>query len=479
MERARKFPDYAPPTKIVYADGRPTTLHLRRCRLTLTGAGKAREHVFDKQSITIGAMADNDVVVEDDTVSRYHCRVVQEADSWMLQDLGSTNGSFINRVRVRDAYLKAGCTLTVGRTDFKFQHADEKVEILPSRRAALGGLIGRNAKMREIYAILEKIAPTGTTVVIEGETGTGKEVVAKTIHELSPRNQGALMVLDCGAVPPNLIESEIFGHERGSFTGALMTRQGLFELAHGGTLFLDEIGELSPDLQPKLLRAIEQREIRRVGSGRPIRVDVRVVAATNRNLEAEVRAGRFREDLFYRLSVVRVLLPPLRDRAEDIPMLVTHFLEHGPFNRTRSEEQRVRQASEDTLSALMSYAWPGNVRELANVIERAVSFCDGDTIEVEHLPDQLRGGGPIVVPGVAATDRPFKEAKENWINRFEREYVLSVLQKNMFNISHAAREADIDRKYFRKLMRKYDIRSPGAAELDDDFEDSEGEVEGA
>ncbi|MEK6607827.1 MAG: sigma 54-interacting transcriptional regulator [Myxococcota bacterium] len=472
LERApRKFPDYAPPTKIVYADGRPAALHLRRCRLGVIVAGRLRESLFDKQTVTVGAMGDNDLVVEDDTVSRYHCRIVQDADAWLLQDLGSTNGTFINRVRVREGYLKPGCTITVGETDLKFQHADERVEILPSRRGSLGGLIGRNPKMRAIYAIIEKIAPTGTTVVVEGETGTGKEVVAQAIHALSPRRSGPLMVLDCGAVPPNLIESEIFGHERGSFTGALMTRQGLFELAHGGTLFLDEIGELSVDLQPKLLRAIEQREIRRVGSSKPLRVDVRVIAATHRNLDVEVKAGRFREDLFYRLSVVRVVLPPLRERPDDVALLARHFLDTGAWNRGRAGQPRVREIAERALDLLASYAWPGNVRELANVIERAVSFCDGETIEVEHLPDQVRrdvaGVGAAAAP---LADEPFKEAKERTVSRFERDYVLATLQKSGFNISHAAREADIDRKYFRKLMRKYGIRSDTHADDSDDEE---------
>src|SRR6266567_2695327 len=349
---AKKFPDYVPPTKVHYDGQKPATLHLRKCKLVTQVGGRAREHTFDKGAITVGAMEDNDLVVSDDTVSRYHCRIVQEDTAYLLVDLGSTNGTFINRVRVKEAYLKPGCTIGLGNTEVKFHAADEKLEILPSRKERLGDMVGRHVKMRELYAVLEKIAPTATTVVIEGETGTGKEVVAQTIHELSTRASGPIMVFDCGAVPDNLIESELFGHEKGSFTGAIMTRQGLFEMAHGGTLFLDELGELPLDLQPKLLRALEQREIRRVGSNKPIKVDVRIIAATNRNLEDEVRAGRFRQDLFYRLSVVKVFLPPLRERIDDLAVLVKHFLNEATYNKKSDGGQKVTGVSRAAMDLL-------------------------------------------------------------------------------------------------------------------------------
>ncbi len=452
-----KFPDYIPPTKIAYLDGRPAEIHLRKCKFVIEQAGRRREKIFDQSVITIGAMDDNDFVVNEETVSRYHCKVLQDQDGYVLQDQSSTNGTFINRVRIREAYLKSGCTVQVGKVELKFYFADEKVPVVPSQKERLGLLIGRNVKVREIYGIIEKIAPAGTTVVIEGETGTGKEVVAQTIHQLSPRASGPMMIFDCGAVPENLIESELFGHEKGSFTGAIMTRQGLFEMAHGGTLFLDELGELNLDLQPKLLRALEQREIRRVGSSKPIKVDVRVIAATNRNLEEEVRSGRFRQDLFYRLSVVRILLPPLRERPEDIPLLVEHFLKTHTFNRGSDGKQRVEGIEREALDLLAGYRWPGNVRELVNVIERAVSFCEGQTIGVRDLPEQLRLAGASAGVEAATGEITFKEAKERWVSSFERDYIVALLKKNHGNISHAAREADIDRKYFRKLMRKYGV----------------------
>jgi DNA-binding NtrC family response regulator len=492
----KKFPDFVPPTKVSYLDRGPT-LHLRRCTLSLVD-DPTQEWTFDKEEVRIGSMDDNDVVLRDDTVSRYHAKVVQEDTGYVLVDLRSTNGTFINKVRVREAFLKPGCTIGCGHGMLRFNALEEEVQIVPSREAQCGGLIGGNARMREIYSILEKIAPTATTVVIEGETGTGKEVVAQTIHSLSPRAKNELVVFDCGAVPPNLIESELFGHEKGSFTGAMMTRQGLFEMADGGTLFLDELGELPIDLQPKLLRALEQREVRRVGSSKPIKVDVRIIAATNRNLEEEVRAGRFRQDLFYRLSVVRLHLPSLRERADDIPVLVQHFLETGSYNRVGTGGRRVKQVARDAMTALQNYPWPGNVRELVNVVERAISFCDGDTLTAADLPDYVRSarppsqsrgearraqsqpGGAIAREGASLATPPkppeemlgegvtFKDAKERWVAAFERDYILSLLRRHGGNISHAARDADIDRKYFRKLMKKYDIEAAG---LDDEADD--------
>jgi len=482
----KKFPDFVPPTKVAYLDHGPT-LHLRRCMLQMAD-DPSQEWTFDKEEIRIGSMDDNDIVLADDTVSRYHCRIVQDDTSYVLMDNASTNGTFINKVRVREGFLKPGCTLSVGQSQLKFNAREEEVQILPSRADRCGELIGGNAKMRELYSIIEKIAPTATTVIIDGETGTGKEVVAQSIHSLSPRSRNELVVFDCGAVPPNLIESELFGHEKGSFTGAMMSREGLFEQADGGTLFLDELGELPLDLQPKLLRALESREVRKVGATKAQKVDVRIIAATNRNLEDEVRAGRFRQDLFYRLSVVRLHLPALRDRADDIPVLVRHFLDHGPYNRLPNGAPRVREVARDALAALQHYPWPGNVRELLNVIERAVSFCAHGVIEAADLPDYIRSAkappreppkrSAIVAPAASLAAQPpptpeellgagvtFKDAKERWVATFERDYILQTLRRNTGNISHAARHADIDRKYFRKLMKKYDIEAAG---VDDD-----------
>lgn len=479
MSFGDKFPDDIPPTKIAYISGRPATLHLRKCKLVTERAdGTMLEYIFDQPTVSLGAMDDNDLVVDDDTVSRYHCRIFQDDNAYLIQDLGSTNGTFINRVRVREAFLKPGCQITVGKTDIRFQSLDERVEIQPVNREKFGRIVGKSLRMREIFSILEKISPTGVTVVIEGETGTGKEVVARTVHEESHRAKQPFVVFDCGAVPENLIESELFGHEKGSFTGAIMARQGLFEVAQGGTIFLDELGELSLDLQPKLLRALEQREIRRVGSNKPIKIDVRVIAATNRNLAEEVKAGRFREDLFYRLSVVRLILPPLRDRKEDIALLARHILLRGLFNKDAEGRPLIKGVARDALDAMMAYEWPGNVRELVNVVERACAYAESDYVTLEDLPDAISGVGIVrrrpSPDAMTARDKidqvaekPFKEAKEEWVSSFERDYILNLLKRNSYNISHAAREADIDRKYFRKLMKKYDIEVPDGVQDDD------------
>ncbi len=465
------------PTKLHYLDGRPTELTLRRCKLEVVKGDRVEGHTFDQRdTIRIGAADENDLVIRDDTVSRHHCEIFLESGQYMVRDLGSTNGTFVNRVRIREAWLKPGCALTLGTTEMRYAASDETFRIVPSDKNRFQDIIGGNPQMREIYAILERIAPTDATVIIEGETGTGKEVVARSTHLASRRAGGPFMVFDCGAVPENLIESELFGHEKGSFTGAVSTRQGVFELAQGGTVFLDELGELALDLQPKLLRVLEQREVKRVGGTKPIKIDVRVVAATNRTLEEEVRAGRFREDLFYRLSVVRLLLPPLRDRLDDVPPLIQQFLKAGRFNQGPDGQRRIRQISRAALDRLLEYEWPGNVRELHNVVERAVSFADGDTIELRDLPDHIAMAhrpiheAPTSVekgPAPAAAAAPdtsgtFKDAKEDWVSSFEKEYIEALLKRNDGNISHAAREADIDRKYFRKLMKKYGISADGS-----------------
>ena len=478
------LPTPSSPTKITYVDGRPTTITLRKCKIEVMGEGKVQQHVFDKDVVSIGATPDNDLAIDDETVSRNHCKIFTEGAHYMVRDLDSTNGTFVNRVRVREAWLKPDNTITLGKTDVRFAPVDEKFRIVPSNKQRFGELIGRDAKMREIYAILEKISPTDATVVIEGETGTGKEVVARSIHQQSRRKNGSFMVFDCGAVPENLIESELFGHEKGAFTGAMTTRQGVFELANGGTVFLDELGELATDLQPKLLRVLEQREVKRVGGSRPIKVDVRVVAATNRHLEAEVQAGRFREDLFYRLSVVRILLPALRERKDDIPTLVQHFLNQGHFNRDRDGNAKVESLARDAIDRILAYHWPGNVRELLNVVERAVSFAESKVIEVRDLPEHIAHphgarvsrissappGAPPVMGGgmVPDTESAFKDAKEQWIAVFEKDYIENLLRKNNNNISHAAREAKIDRKYFRKLMKKYEITTTDSDSDDGD-----------
>ncbi len=447
-------------------------LRLNKVRIITTDhEGVDREYIFDQDAITIGSDAECDVVLQDSRVSKRHCRIVKEADNYVLIDEDSTNGTFLNGVRIKEAFLEPKSRLSIGMSNLFFDVFGETFEITPSYRSNLGELIGRSVKMRKIFALLEKVAPTSTTVVIQGETGTGKEVVARTLHKLSPRAKKPFVVFDCGAVPKDLIESELFGHEKGSFTGAVGARQGLFEFADSGSLFLDEIGELSLELQPKLLRVLEQREIRRVGSNRPVRVDARLIAATNRDLQQEVQAGRFREDLFYRLSVVTIHLPPLRERTEDIPLLVRHFLAHSAFNRGPDDQPRVKGVSADALDLLMSYKWPGNVRELLHVVERAVAFAEHEFLTGPELLEHMLGSQSKPHPRTQERTEPapwrnahpkrFKEAKEEWLGRFEKEYIHAMLQKHGYKIAPAAREAGLDRKYFRQLARKYGLIEGG------------------
>lgn len=489
------------PTKIAYVNGRPSTLQLQRVQLLVhPGLPKQREHIFEQDIITIGTREDNDLILAaDDTISRYHCQIIQEDERYILIDRNSTNGTHINGVRVREAFISPGATIAVGNTHIRFNPFQERVNINPAESERFGDIVGKSVKMREIFSVIEKIAPTSATVIIEGETGTGKEVIAQTIHKVSSRNNGPFVVFDCGAVPESLIESELFGHEKGSFTGAVMSRKGLFEMADGGTIFLDELGELALDLQPKLLRVLEQREVRRIGANKSSPINVRVIAATNRALEQEVRAGNFREDLFYRLSVVRLYLPSLRERREDIPLLVNHFIHSKRFNKLHDEETlRVRSIEREAINALERYDWPGNVRELVNVIERACSMAETDCIRLLDLPDHISGLNPrlgdlVHAPyqqelGAQRTEpvheeellsentwedlpdrdtfhhKPFKEAKEEWISIFEQDYLTELLIRHKGNISQASREADIDRKYFRKLMQKYNIEADDLTE---------------
>lgn len=500
MAKVDHSSEYVSATKISYLNGKPTTLHLQKCRIVTHSREGRKEWVFNHGFVTIGSMDDNNLVIQDETVSRYHAQISQENNAYIIRDLGSTNGTFVNQVRIREAFLIPGCLLRFGSSEFIFQPVDEEIPIVPSTEEKFGDIVGGNVKMREIYGILEKIAPTNATIVIEGETGTGKEVIAQTIHKMSLRAKKPFLVFDCGAVPESLIESELFGHEKGSFTGAIMMRQGLFELAQGGTIFLDELGELSLELQPKLLRVLEQREVRRVGGSKAFPVDVRVVAATNRKLEEEVRNNRFREDLFYRLSVVRIFLPPLRDRIDDLPLLVKHFLKNSSFNRDRNSNLKLRSISREALHAMTQYHWPGNVRELLNVVERACSLADGDCIELCDLPDhisqrvrvlenvnsvQTMSTKPFIPEAVETRaaentekaqvlsaavaelgDKTFKDAKKEWLAAFESDYVQSLLLRSNNNISQAAREANLDRKYFRKMMKKYGIKATDESDLD-------------
>ena len=321
------------------------------------------------------------------------------------------------------------------------------------------GLIGMSAPLAAVYNVIEKVADTPSTVLIMGESGTGKELIARALHEQSPRADKPLITVNCAAIPGTLIESELFGYEKGAFTGAVSSKPGRFELADGGTLFLDEIGEIPLEMQVKLLRALQENEFERVGGIRTIKVNVRVVAATNRDLAADIEIGRFREDLYYRLNVVPIQVPPLRDRRDDIPDLVEHILEK--FRARLGKE--TRRLAPDALEALASYRWPGNIRELENMIERMLLFCDGETIRLEDLPEGLREARPTPIANIQApltppADASLKAVVRAETERVERHMILSALEETGGNVTHAARRLQISRKSLQNKMKELGLR---------------------
>lgn len=439
----------------------PRKIHIRRAAVQCISGPEAGESwLMERDVIRIGSAKTGDIVITDSTVSRHHAEIRRGRDGVLLRDLGSTNGTFVGHVRAKEVYLGPDTRFRVGRTELVFTPADEIIDVEPSASDHFENLVGNSVAMREVFGILERVAPTDLTVLITGETGTGKELASRAVHQRSKRNKSPLIVFDCGAAPDNLIESELFGHQRGAFTGAVEARPGVFEMAHGGTIFLDEIGELPLELQPKLLRVLEQREVRRVGASTTKSIDVRVVAATNRNLREEVDAGRFREDLYYRLAVVEMTMPPLRDRLEDLDRLAHHLLERSSHN------SGVATIDPAVIGMFSSYRWPGNVRELNNVIERAMLFADGSSITIDTLPEALQAernspaaaqASPLPGSDADASALSFKDAKDQLIDAFERQYLMDLLERNDGNVSKAARAADMDRKTITRLMKKHSI----------------------
>ena len=401
----------------------------------------------------IGKADDNELVLGDDTVSRHHCELVREGNAVRVRDLGSTNGTRVDGTRVQDALLSPGAVLKVGEVEIALRAGPQKQEVLPSDKPRFGPALGQSLAMRTIFGVLERIAPTEATVLLEGETGTGKDVLARAIVEHSPRKTGPFVVVDCGAVSYSLIESELFGHERGAFTGAVSSRQGAFELADGGTVFLDEIGELPLDVQPKLLRVLETREFRRVGGNKPIKSDVRVIAATKRDLKREVHAGKFREDLYFRLAVVPITVPSLRTRREDIPMLAENILASAAAGGTPMH------LGERAMQGLLAHDWPGNVRELRNVLERAVYMARA--AGQDELGDVVLYGAPGAESANAFSfepDKSYRETRAKFEAEFERRYVKWLLSRHGGNVSAAARDAKMDRKHLHELAKKHGVR---------------------
>jgi DNA-binding NtrC family response regulator len=440
----RRFPE-AMPTELV-REPAAGELRVDRYELAVVEGPSTGIRLVGSDSpvTTIGSHELCSLVLADPLVSRFHCEIRLGDDGPRLRDTGSLNGTTIDGVRVVESYLRGGSILRLGKSAVRFEFAPNGHTLLSSARR-FGQLVGESVAMRQVFAYLERAAPTSATVLLEGETGTGKSLAARAIHENSPRRDQSFVIVDCAAIPAGLLESELFGHERGAFTGAEARRIGAFEEASGGTLFLDEIGELPADLQSKLLGAIENRAVRRLGGNGAIPFDIRLVAATNRDLRADLNSGRFRADLFFRLAVVRIELPSLRRRHEDVPLLAAEIL--TGLGASPDRARAILDA--DTARRLSSSAWPGNIRELRNYLERRLVLDDG------HPPDGDQGRAidpPFIDPGLA-----FADARTRALAHFERRYCVALLERHEGRVAQAAAAAGIDRTYFYRLLRRHGL----------------------
>ncbi|HSR96946.1 MAG TPA: sigma-54 dependent transcriptional regulator [Kofleriaceae bacterium] len=432
-----------PRTTEALTSSRPVRVVVRECRLTVVGGERdGTPFLFAAERMVIGADPKADLVIDDAAMSKFHCEIRIADGAATVRDLGSRNGTLIDRVPVIEAPLRDGALLGLGRTQLQFNVGTREVEVPLSPRERFGRLLGRSAAMRATFAVLEAAATSDSTVLLQGESGTGKDLAAESIHHESARRDGPFVVVDCGAIPANLLEAELFGFEVGAFTGATAQRIGAFEAAVGGTILLDEIGELALDLQPKLLRAIERREIQRIGGTQRIAIDVRIVAATNRNLKAEVNARRFRSDLYFRLAVLVVTVPPLRDRAADIPLLVGALLDdlHAGDSAMASALR-----GGELLPELLRHGWPGNVRELRNYVEACV-------VRQERATTTSTAEPAIDVA------LPLRVVRERWLRHVERRYLEQLLLIHGNNVSAAARAAGIDRVHLHRLLARVGLR---------------------
>jgi len=415
------------------------------CLIVIGGPDVGLNLDLEPGRYVVGKSRECALALSDAAVSRQHLSL--EVDRWgvVVRDLDSKNGSYYYGARFREVVIGAGAVIQIGATQLNFVRRPTGARVTPSEHDHFGQLYGRSLVMRELFTVLERVAGSSEPVLIEGETGTGKELCAEAIHKASTRARGPFVVCDLAGVPRTLIESELFGHVKGAFTGAAADRVGAFESGHRGTVFLDEIGELEADFQPRLLRALENHTVRRVGSAIYRNVDVRIIAATNRDLGQEVESGGFRTDLFHRLSVVRVRLPALRERKEDIPFLVEKFLAGSGVKIASS-----------TMALLQEYDWPGNVRELKNVLRRGVALqSDGGTLEPESLGLAVTAGGAS--PSTPAAADTYHEAKAQLIETWERSYVRKLLDEHGGNVSRAARKCGLGRAYLHRLIRNYQL----------------------
>jgi len=428
----------------------------RKIRLLVVfGPNAGREAVGEGSVLQVGTQPENTLVLEDDAVSRIHVEIASTAEGILVRDMASTNGTWLleSGVRITQAHVPSSTVLQIGRSQVQVEALDQEVAEVLSPETSFELLTGQSPVMRALFSTLQKVAPTDETVLITGETGTGKELCAQSLVSASRRAHNPFVIVDCGGIPHTLLESELFGHVRGAFTGADSDYVGAFERANGGTVFLDEIGELPLTLQTRLLRAVETRSVRRVGSPKPVALDIRILAATNRCLEEEVNHGGFRADLYYRLSVIQVRIPPLRERSEDIELLAREIL--GEI------EARGVKLDEATLQQLRSYRWPGNVRELRNHLKRM--SLGGLAAELAPGGPPAGDGGPPAGPAALPEQEEllsYREAKDVAMLRFEHEYLSRLIRRAGGNISQAARLARTDRAHLSRLLSKHNL-SPG------------------
>jgi DNA-binding NtrC family response regulator len=414
------------------------------------GPGAGRALAMVSSFATVGRHPTNDLVLADPRVSGVHLELRRVGDRIHVRDAGSTNGTWLGPHRVTDVELARGGEILVGGTTVRFEMEDAASTAAVSEANSFGALVGQSREMRELFATLERVAPKNIGVLVQGETGTGKEEVARAIHEHGPRADEPFVVIDATALPGTLAESLLFGHEKGAFTGADQRRTGYFEAASGGTVFIDEIGELPAALQPKFLRVLERQEVVRVGGHSPNKIDVRVVAATHRDLRHEIEAGRFREDLYFRLAQLRVVLPPLRDRLEDIPILCRQLLV-----QLQGDRDMPLLIEQGALDFLATQPWPGNVRELRNVLARAAALAHDGIIRRDDVAGEgfgFRGTrGERAALDLGGT---FAHAKDRAVERFESAYLAALMKRCGGNLSLASREADVARNHLRDLLKK-------------------------
>jgi transcriptional regulator with GAF, ATPase, and Fis domain len=402
--------------------------------VVLRGPDRGHALRIDREEIVVGTAASVDLKLTDPTVSRHHATLRMTEHGILVTDLDSTNGTRVDRRRIRAAYTEPGDAIDVGSTRMRVELQRGRVELPLSGATRFGPLLGRSIAARRLFSLLEQVAAADVTVLLLGESGVGKDLAAQALHEAGPRAAGPFVVFDCGAATASAIESELFGHERGALPGAVDRRNGAFQEAHGGTLFLDEVGELPRELQSKLLRAIDRREVRPVGSDKPLALDVRIIAATNRDLKRDVNSGVFREDLFYRLNAFPIVVPPLRERADDIPLLADHFW------RTFIGDDGVGIPA-SLLPELAEHSWPGNVRELRHRVEQLALLRPREATEPPGPPRAS-----------------YREAKAKALDAFEVGFLAELLARASGNVSEAARLASMDRVHLSKLLRKHGLR---------------------